>query len=97
MKFISIRDFRAGSSSLWEVNSPQEDYILTNHGKPTAMLVPINENDFEETVAAMRQARALQALDSLRASAKANGLDKLSMPDINRIIQKTRKKRKKGA
>ena len=97
MKFISVRDFRAGATALFANGSEPEDYILTNHGKPTAMVVPINEANFEDMLAAMRQVRALKNLVAIQQSSVAAGTDKMTMKEIDAEIQAVRKAKKRKA
>ena len=43
MKFVTVRDFRNSSRDIWEKVSNDEDVVVTNNGKPTAILVNVNE------------------------------------------------------
>ena len=72
----------------------KEDLVLTANGKPVALLLRIEEDDFEETLRAVRQARAFQALSRMRRRAAELGLDKLGPEFIEREIRAVRAKRK---
>lgn len=47
--------------------------VITNNGKPTLLMLDISEDNFEEIVRAVRQAKAMIAFNSMRAVAAANG------------------------
>ena len=53
--------------------SAEGEVVITNNGKPTALLVDIADGSFEETVKAIRQAKAMLAFNSMRSRAAAKG------------------------
>ena len=59
MNFYTVRDLRTTPKSLWETLSAEGEVVITNNGKPTALLVDIADGSFEETVKAIRQAKAM--------------------------------------
>lgn len=61
MNFYTVRDLRTTPKSLWETLSAEGEVVITNNGKPTALLVDIADGSFEETVKAIRQAKAMLA------------------------------------
>ncbi len=93
MKFISARDLRNRPGFVQELVQ-KEDLVLTSNGKPVAILLRIGEDDFEETLGAVRQARAVLALSRMRRRAAELGLDKLTPEDIDKEIQAVRAQRK---
>ncbi len=93
LKFISVRDFREKSGQVWKDLAKEGDLILTNNGKPMALLSSLKDADVENSVAAVRRARAVAAVERMQTASVEAGLDKLSLKDINRIIDKTRKGR----
>ena len=58
--------------------------VITNNGKPTALLIDIAEDSFEETIKAIRQAKAMLAFNSMRAKAAKGGF--MSDEEIEREI-----------
>ena len=64
---------RTTPKSLWETLSAEGEVVITNNGKPTALLVDIADGSFEETVKAIRQAKAMLAFNSMRSRAAAKG------------------------
>jgi len=57
----------------------------------------VNEENMEDELAALRQAEAIRAVGRMRAQAREKGLDKLGFEEIDRVISKSRKERKKMA
>ena len=53
--------------------SADGETIITNNGKPAAILLGIADGNFEETIEAVRQAKAIIAFNSMRNKAVAEG------------------------
>ena len=94
MKFLSTRELRNRPSFVREL-AQKEDLILTVNGKPIAMLLGVEEGELEETVLAVRQARAQRALSRMRREAAKRGLDKTSPSAVDAEIRTVRSKRKR--
>ena len=73
MEFYSVRDFRTESKAVWASLARGGEVVITNNGKPAALMIEIPEGRFDETVQAVRQARAMTALNSMRRRAAAAG------------------------
>ncbi len=48
MKFANIRDLQRDASGLIALAEKGEDVIITKHGKPTAVIYPLNEEAMED-------------------------------------------------
>ena len=96
MKFISVRDLRGRTSQLWRDLRQEKDFVVTNNGKPVAILTATDADSFERSLHDIRQSRAKAALADLHREAAARGLDKLSMDEIDAEIQASRKRRDLG-
>ena len=59
MNFYSIRDLRTDAKSLWQTINDGDEAIITNNGKPAAVMVSIPEGYFDESIQAIRQASSL--------------------------------------
>ena len=94
MKFLSTRELRNRPGFVREL-AKNEDLVLTVNGKPIAMLLGVEEDELEETVRAIRQARAQRALSRMRREAAKRGLDKTSPSAIDAEIRAVRSKRKR--
>jgi len=93
MKFVSIRDLRGKSAEVWKRLPAEGEMIITNNGRPIAILAAINESNLEESLSAFRQARAVEAVASLQRLSIEQGTDTISMDEIDAEIKVVRKKR----
>ncbi|HPQ54993.1 MAG TPA: type II toxin-antitoxin system Phd/YefM family antitoxin [Spirochaetota bacterium] len=91
MKFITVRDFRARPSAVWKELKKEHELVITNNGKPIALLTPLSDENLEERLRASRKARAEEALRAIRKKASAEGTDGLSMDEISSEISEFRK------
>ena len=73
MNFYTVRDLRTTPKSIWDNLIADGEVVITNNGKPTAILLDIADGGFEETLKAVRQARAMIAFNSMRAKAAKEG------------------------
>jgi prevent-host-death family protein len=94
MEFITIRDLRLKPGEVWDKLRRQSELILTSNGRPVAVLAGIGENDVEETVVALRRARAQAAISRMRRAAAERGLDSLSEAEIESEIAQVRRQRR---
>lgn len=95
MTFITVRDFRTSSSSIWKKLPSEREIIVTNNGKPIALLTPLTDKTLEETVSAVRKAAAINAVKKMQEISVGLGNDNLTLDEINAIIADTRRKGKK--
>lgn len=93
MKFLSTRDLRNRPGYVRDL-AREDDLVLTANGKPVAILVGVEEDEFEETARAIRQAKAQRALSRMRRQVARRGLDRLSAAAIDVEIRTVRSKRK---
>jgi antitoxin (DNA-binding transcriptional repressor) of toxin-antitoxin stability system len=96
MKFLSVRDLRGKSAEVWKELPNEREMIITNNGRPIAILAAISESNLEESLAAFRQARAVEAVATLQRRSADQGTDKITMDEINAEIKNVRKKRATG-
>ncbi len=68
--------------------------VVTSNGRPIAFLVGTSPETFDSTLEALQQAEALQALESIRQSARETGAAKLSLDEINAEIAAARAARR---
>lgn len=93
MKFVSVRDLRGKSADIWRELPEEREMVITSHGRPVAILAAVNESNLEESLAAFRQARAIDAVASLQRRSVATGTDALTPEDIDAEIAAVRKAR----
>lgn len=73
MNSHSMRELRTTPKAIWNDLSSSGKVVLTNKGKPTALLLDISDGSFEDTVKAVRQIKAINAFTSMRNKAAAMG------------------------
>ncbi len=73
MNFYSIKELRVETKNICENVRQNGEAIITNNGKPTLLMLDIYDKDFEELLRAVRQAKAMIAFNSMRATAARNG------------------------
>jgi antitoxin (DNA-binding transcriptional repressor) of toxin-antitoxin stability system len=95
MRFISVRDLRGKSAEVWRDLPGEREMVITNNGRPVAILAAVGESNLEESVAAFRQARAVDAVASMQRRSVSLGNDALAMPDIETEIGAVRQARKR--
>jgi antitoxin (DNA-binding transcriptional repressor) of toxin-antitoxin stability system len=95
MKFISVRDLRGKSAEVWKDLPAEREVVVTSNGRPIAILSSINESNLEESLSAIRQARAAEAVMSLQRRSVERGTDGITMEDIDAEIKAVRGKRKR--
>ena len=88
MNFYSVRDLRTDSKSMWADLKRGDEVVLTNNGKPSALMIDIPEGSFDEIVQAVRPAKAMIALNSMRRRAAREGF--MSDEDIEALIDEAR-------
>lgn len=91
MKFITVRDIRTSPAQIWKQLPEEQEMVITNNGKPIALLTPLSDVNLEETVKAVRKARAINAVRSIRETSRKNGNSDMSYEEIEKEIKESRK------
>ena len=52
MKFTNVRELKAKTSEILRTVERGNTVLVTTHGRPTAMLVPVTEDDIEDVLLA---------------------------------------------
>jgi len=97
MDFLTVREFRASSRNVWQKLARDGKIVITNNGKPAALLLDISNDDLEETILTLKQVKALRLFNQLRSEAGQRGF--LSEKEIDDEIKAARadlKKRKRS-
>ncbi|GMO65080.1 MAG: hypothetical protein Ta2A_13110 [Treponemataceae bacterium] len=95
MTFYTARDLRTKPKNIWENLSDGSELVITNNGKPSALMLSIDENNFDEVVKAVRQAKAMIAFNSMRRKAAKQGF--MSDEEISAEITAYRTEKKQDA
>ena len=92
MKFVTVRDFRSSPAGIWKKLPSERELIITNNGKPIALLTPLSDETLEDTISAVRKAKAINAVKKMQEISVSLGNDKMTFEEINKIIKDVRKK-----
>lgn len=90
MKTLSIRELRNRPGAAQSDLDENREIVLTAHGRPVALMLSLEDNALDETLETVRLARGQMALRALRREAREQGLDRLSMQDIDGLVAETR-------
>ena len=93
MRFVSVRDLRGKSAEVWRDLPGEREMIITSNGRPVAILAAVNESNLEESLAAFRQVRAVDAVAQLQGRSVSDETDTLSPQEIDAEIVAARKER----
>jgi hypothetical protein len=94
MQFIPYRNLRNEPAAVREQLSNEGELVVTNGGKPFALMIDIPDNEnIDEILLMASRIRAQMAIRSIRSNARKNGTNKLTDDQINQVIEKTREDR----
>jgi len=90
MKFLTVRDFRTSPAAIWKRLPKEREMVITNNGKPIALLTPLTDETMEDTISAFRQAKAVNSVRKMQEISASLGNDKMTLDEINAIIKEVR-------
>lgn len=73
MEYMTVRDFRTSSKSIWEKLEQNNEVIVTNNGRPAALMLSIRDGEVEQLLRAIRQTKAMMAVNNMRTVAMESG------------------------
>jgi antitoxin (DNA-binding transcriptional repressor) of toxin-antitoxin stability system len=91
MKFITVRDIRTSPAQIWKQLPIEQEMVITNNGKPIALLTPLSDKTLEDTIKAVRKAKAINAVRLMQETSINNGNSQLSYDEIEKEIEESRK------
>ena len=94
MSFVSFRELRTSTSKINDMLTDNGKIVVTSNGKPKAVMIQVNENDFEETLAVLNQIKLTKSISNMRASAEHSGVAEMTLDEINAEIALSRKDRR---
>ncbi len=95
MIFYSVRDLRTHPREIWKKLSEKHEVIITNNGKPSALMIKIDDENLEEVLASVRQSMAMRAVNKLRLTSIRNGRSEMTSEEIDDEISKVRKEKRR--
>ncbi|MDH3403740.1 MAG: type II toxin-antitoxin system prevent-host-death family antitoxin [Acidobacteriota bacterium] len=94
MKLLSVRDLRNKSAEVWKSLATEREMVVTSNGRPIAVLSTVTEENLEETLAAIRRARAVAAVAEIQRRSVAGGAADMSRDEIDAEIAAVRRRRR---
>ena len=91
MNFYGIRDLSNNTKSVMSSVSTNKKVIITDNGKPSAIMLTINESNFETILAFVQKLEMQLAVTELQKQSLANFPDSISDDEIQKEIDATRK------
>ncbi len=93
MRFVAIRELRSRSAAVWKTLAEERDLVITSNGKPIALLSATSDDTLEESLSAMRRARAQAAVTAMQQASQKTGTDRMSPQEIAAEITAARRER----
>lgn len=91
---ISITDLRKRPGVVRQQLREHRELVVTARGQPFALLVAAEGEDIEELLSVVRRARALLAITRMQDAAVLQGLDQMTMEEIDAEIAAARRERR---
>lgn len=94
MEFVSSREIRINPGPVWKRIEEGEEVVVTSRGRPVALLLGVSGEDLEDTVRAVRRARAEVSVSRMRRAAARRGLTEMGPEEIESEIKAVRGKKR---
>lgn len=94
MAFMTIRDLRS-SHKLTTLLKNEERVVVTNNSKPIAVMIEADETSLEDILIDLRKIKAQRALREIQRQAAFDGIDTMTMAEIDEEIRQARAERKR--
>jgi antitoxin (DNA-binding transcriptional repressor) of toxin-antitoxin stability system len=95
MQFVPYRDLRNEPSALRKKLAREGELVVTVDNKPFAVMINLDDENVQDILLMVSRLRAQMAARSIRSQARRDGLDKMTLKDVNALIKKTRAERKR--
>ena len=96
MEFMTVRELSKSPKDTLSRLSKDGKAVLTNNGKPQALIFKIDGDSFERTLSLLQKLEFMQNISEMRLISLQNGNDGMSLDEINAEIAAARKERKKA-
>jgi len=97
MEFMTVRELSKSPKDTLSKLSKDGKAVLTNNGKPQALIFKIDGESFERTLTLLQKLEFMQNLSEMRVTSLRNGTADMSLDEINAEITAARKEQKKKA
>ncbi|MGE4547901.1 MAG: hypothetical protein AB7E28_09035 [Desulfurella sp.] len=87
MKFIPSRELRLKTTEIFKMLQNEDEIVVTLNGKPTSIMIPVNEDNLEQIMSMIKRIKTKNALRRMRERAAENNITE---HDIDEEIKKVR-------
>lgn len=94
MEFVTVRDLRGQPARVWKLLAEEKELVVTSNGRPVAVLSSVEGAQLEQTLAAVRRARAVQAVTTMQERSARSFPKGFPSAEIDAEIQAVRRSRK---
>ena len=94
MEFVSMREFTAEPRKTQKKIADNGEIVITNNGRPTMLVIDIENRDFIKMVDYLRRQEALDILHKIQMASVKNGTDSMTMEEIDDEISDFRKEKR---
>jgi len=95
MEFMTVRELSKSPKDTLTKLSKDGKAVLTNNGKPQAIIFKIDGESFERTLSLIQKLEFMQNLSEMRLVSLRNGNADMPLDEINAEIIAARKERKR--
>lgn len=95
MKTISVRDFRTGPAQARQLIGKEGEAVLVSNGKPFAVVLSVSPDTLDGTLAAVRRARGLQAMEALQRGSVERRKNAMTLAQINQVVGRVRRRQRR--
>lgn len=90
MKCITVRDFRTNPGKIGMELPEEQEMVITHNGRPIAILTPVSDSELDESLKAVRAARAANAVRNMQMVSINRGNASLTDNEIENEIEAAR-------
>jgi hypothetical protein len=94
MRFISVREHKNNLTGTWRSVRRDGYAVLTNHGKPFALVSKTDEKRLGNSIRELERLRFKKALEDIQEQSVREGTDKLTMEEIDGEVARMRRERR---
>ena len=86
MDFVSMRDFSVSPRKVQKKLADKGELVITNNGRPTMLVIDIENRDFLKMIDYLRRQEAIDILHKIQMYSVRKGADAITMEEIDAEI-----------
>ena len=94
MQYIPFRNLRKiAPSALHKKLTQASELLLTVNNSPIALMISLDDENTQDIMLLISRLHVQKAVSSIRSQARKDGLNKMSLKEVNALISRTRMER----